>query len=179
MPKYQFDEETMREYAQYDGGELDLSQYTREPNGELSRYVAANCAWNEARLSKLAQSALGELRRLEITEISVSYDGGGDEGFARLETVKTATTHFDLPALIAHLKSGPLGEKPAKTWIYRVGDTLPTRAQYAEDALDYLVNALASRLLGDGFGTGECSLEGRFVADLQQNTLTDLPPAAS
>jgi hypothetical protein len=52
-----------------------------------------------------------------------------------------------------------------------------TPAQAAQYALDELATELANRLLGEGFGTGECELYGAFTADLQTGELVDDPDA--
>ncbi|MEL7362362.1 MAG: hypothetical protein AAFN13_09835 [Bacteroidota bacterium] len=43
--------------------------------------------------------------------------------------------------------------------------------------LDWLATALATQLLGGGFGVGELTIYGRFEADSEATTITDDPTA--
>ncbi len=70
-----------------------------------------------------------------------------------------------------------MGEKNTGNFAFYSPDR-STRAEWTRDALDYFIHELASQLLGRGFGTGEYSLEGAFVFDIEANTLTDIAPEA-
>lgn len=186
VPKYSFDEEVLREYIAYeeDGSESPdaeekMSKYRREPDGQLSEYEPAQCALNRQKLRSTAQLMLQELMNLGVTQMVVKYDGGSDEGFAHFDAAKTATGELEQQEIIAKLHNGRLGETPETPFYYHPPFEVlkVTRKQWTQEALALLVYEMAAQLLGDGFGTGEYSLEGTFVADLQANILTDIAPS--
>ncbi len=188
MPKFFYDEETLREWATYsqDGeeeGEVNEAEVTaevarlkRESDGRLSEYQSAQCALNQDKLSATSRLVLQELRDLKATQLWIGYDGGGDEGFAHLDAVKTTSGHFSMAQLCDKFQHGPLGDTPEAGRIFGWRDQNATRSEQACDAISWLLYELAFQLLGEGFGTGEFSLDGAFVADLETGTLTDIAP---
>jgi hypothetical protein len=155
-----------------------IAKYKREPDGQLSEYHSAACELNEEKLEATSRLALQLLREAGVTQIVIRYDGGGDEGFSHFESAKTSNKDFNTADLIVQFENGPLGERHADrahAYAYRE-DIEWTRAVIAQYALELLFHQLTTQLLGDGFGTGECSLEGAFVADLNANTLIDIAP---
>ncbi len=181
MPKFSFEEDMMRDFI----GEADdfdfqaaAAKYKRDENGHLSVYEAASCALDEPKLRETSHLALQELRRLGVTRFVVNYNGGGDEGFAHLGRARTSKGSIGKTKLIEQLQNGPLGEKPEarNTFYSPQREAQLTRNDWTRDALDLLVYELAVQLLGRGYGTGEFSVEGAFVTDLQSNTLTDIAP---
>ena len=182
MPKYTFDEETLREYGDLSEQELaeiesEHAHWTREEDGQLSQYEAAQCEIDFAALGELSLLAYQELEKLGATQISINYDGGGDEGFAHWDVAKTPDGDWNLAGCIEKLKSGPLGEKIERGLFYHAPEEELSRAAWTREALETLAHELATQLLGQGFGTGEYSLEGSFLADLNTKTLTDVPPS--
>ena len=154
------------------------AKYKREEDGQLSVYEAATCALEEPKLRETSRTTLQELRRLGVTRFVVNYNGGSDEGFAHLGRVRTAKGSTGQTKLIEQLQDGPLGEKPEarNTFYSPQREAQLTRNDWTRDALDLLVYELAVQLLGRGYGTGDFSVEGAFIADLELNTLTDIAP---
>ena len=190
MPKFFYEEGTLREWASEMEDmdeppgvpidiEAEIAAFKREDDGRLSEYRAASCALDEEKLNDCARVALAELRRIGATQLHFVYNGGGDEGFAEFQKAVTAGGDFDLLELAERLQDGPLGDTPPPNPNprYHAAPAELTRDEQARVVLEWsLPSALATQLLGRGFGTGEYSLEGRFVADLTNNTLTDIPP---
>ncbi|RYX85304.1 hypothetical protein EON83_06835 [bacterium] len=188
MPKYIFGEEFIEDWASYakeqdPASEVDeqISRYKREPDGQLSEYEPAQCPLNQKKLQTTAQLALQELIDLGVTQMTIRYDGGSDEGFTHFQAAKTATGELSREEIITSLQNGPLGQSPATPFYYRnpTEKLTVTRQQWTEEALELFIYELGAQLLGDGFGTGEYSLEGSFIADFQTNLLTDIPPQES
>lgn len=158
--------------------EAEIAKMTREPNGELSHYHPAQCALSEDKLSDMSRLVLGQLRDVGAIQFVVRYDGGGDEGFVHFGELKTPVALKSQSQIIEQLQAGPLGEKHGQSAYFYPPEREATfsRGDWTKDALELLSYELASELLGGSFGTGEFSLEGGFVADLQANTLTDIAP---
>lgn len=188
MPKYIFDEEFIEDWSSYakeqaPSSDVDeqISRYKREPDGQLSEYEPAQCPLNQKKLQATAQLALQQITALGITQMTIRYDGGSDEGFTHFQSAKTATGEFTRDELITRLHNGPLGESPETPFYYRTASEklTATRQQWTEEALELFIYEMGAQLLGDGFGTGEYSLEGSFIADFQTNMLNDIPPQES
>lgn len=154
--------------------ETEAGKMQREPDGQLSVYTDASCALDETQLfapdSDGDPRVMQTLRQMGATHIFVSYNGGGDEGFATLESVQILGEQLHRAQLVERLRG---------LWFQSNDKELRESAASAtvDDDLDGLAYDLALQLLGAGYGTGEYSLEGRFVADLQTNTLTDIAPS--
>lgn len=178
MPTYSMDKEDLDEIYEDDpvAKEQVKADFQHEGEDVLWTYEAASCALNPDKLSATSRLALRELRTLGATQIAVRYDGGGDEGFAHFENAKTPTGELNIAELAARFAPGPVGDVPEGGPIFGWRDQNAGRVEQAHDALSWLVSELAFQLLGEGFGTGEFSIEGRFVADLETNTLTDIEP---
>lgn len=182
MPKYTVDEEEMEDYFDSPEEEAEfqerIANATRQ-DGVISFYEKADTTqFIEEKLGPTIQLVLQQLRAMGATQLLISYDGGGDEGYADFTEARTPKGNFDFQATIEILKQGPLGEEqPERYSRYSPEEEAHfTRADYAKDALELLAYELASWLLGGGYGTGEFPLEGAFTADLETNTLTDLEP---
>jgi hypothetical protein len=180
MPRYSFDEGIFEEYGEY-MDPASMPDLTRSEDGELSYYQPAEGQLAEDKLSGLSREVLAVLRDLGATEILVRYDGGYDEGFAYFDSATVAGESHSVDALSEELASGSLGEEPKERIIHyspEVEATM-TRAHRAKDALDCFAGDLAGQLLGNGFGTGEAGIEGRFRADLKTGLMVDIADETS
>jgi hypothetical protein len=135
---------------------------------------------------KTLDAFIPALRNAGITSCLVSYDGGSDEGFARFESL----THKDgtiielddllgAPGFLAAVTPFVIAQRAAnKHPVYRGKDGALAPKDMAKDHLDFSVpTILVSRLIGNGFGTGEYQLYGRARVDLETMTITDDPKA--
>lgn len=118
------------------------------------------------------------LQQLGVTQMRCPYDGGGDEGFALLEAVYLNGHWINRRDFRNQVADGPLGEVPAhitEDYDYERErlEEMP-RSERVGWALDDLSNTLAYYLLGGGWGTGEVSITGTFIADLTTGQMTDL-----
>lgn len=124
---------------------------------------------DDARILHLALKAAG------IAKVYCRYDGGNDEGFAWFDHAEMASGETIDPAILA-------------TALIANDVAIPTRMSFQKDwtdervvleMLDYplATNWAAALLGGQGFGTGEYSMYGAFVADLIAETITDDPAA--
>lgn len=181
MPKYIYEEESFEEWAGEDDSfdlQETISKYKREPDGSLSEYEAAARTLDEDKLRATARLALAQLRGLGVVQLTVRYDGGSDEGFAHFQEARIGLGTIEYGVLVPHLQSGPLGNQPETPFYYRVPSQVGSvsRKEWTEEGLQLLMYELAAQLLGEGFGNGDLSIEGAFVADLKANTLTDIVP---
>jgi hypothetical protein len=121
------------------------------------------------------------LRGIGVRYAYCRYDGGGDEGFAWLDHVVLGSGDW----LTADQAAARLAETGAKPWP-EDGDATPTKlgdrdgeaaAAWRDGALTPFADECASRLLGNGFGTGEHLLYGAFTVDLDACTIADDPNA--
>ena len=186
MPTYSFSEDSFLE------NEFPLPihdpHFTPGPNREFISYEPLNAVFEVEKLDEQAQIVLRELQNHGVTSVRCRYDGGGDEGFAHFETAFVGTTPKSVLETAQMLPA--LGEiAPERNF----GDShvIFMRCYYSLDqfesltpqqriqfALDYLAYALASKLLGEGFGTGEYSMFGAFRADLTSGEIVDEPTEA-
>lgn len=180
MPTYSIDKEDLNECYEDDpdAKEQLKAEFDHETDDTLWTYEAASCALSPEQLSATARLVLQQLREVGVTQLGVRYDGGSDEGFAHFGEAKTLTGLQSRAQLVDHLKEGSLGEKRERNAYFFPPEHQAqlSRADWTKDAFELLAFELAALLLGQGFGTGEFSIEGRFIADLQTNTLTDIPP---
>jgi hypothetical protein len=138
--------------------------------------------------SETAVADIGRLLRAAgVLEITCRYDGGNDEGFAHFESASTTHGTKTLDELIALLHGTRLGavdydpyatlpkltSEKGRDWLARKANR--TEAQRIGDFIDGFIEGIAVALLGEGFGTGEYAMEGRFRLDLRTASIVDLP----
>jgi hypothetical protein len=154
------------------------------PSGEFE-YQPASDRFSPEALGPVARLLLEVLLQAGATHFYVRYDGGCDEGFANPGTLlfgeqsrpaAEALPEMITPELIPRIRAAAGRDSMwgNATELY----ARATPAQAAGYALDELATELASRLLGEGFGTGECELFGAFTADLRSGELVDDPKAS-
>jgi hypothetical protein len=153
------------------------------PSGEFE-YQAASTPFQPEDLSPVSRVVLGVLLGAGVTALVVRYDGGYDEGFAYPETMcfseqvrpaKEVLPGLATPEVIERIRAAASEDS-----IWGNSTEMYARASVAEAmtyALDELGTDLASKLLGNGFGTGEYELYGAFTADLSTRTIVDDPNA--
>jgi hypothetical protein len=160
-----------------------------EPSaGWLRRLFAFKAFRNMPESSQSAVIAIAQiLREAGFLAVECEYDGGNDEGFASLDSATTADTSCSPPEVINRLRGTSLGSPEFDPY-----QTLPKldpdkrnavqerRSQMSEgerirDWLDSFVQDISTVLLGEGYGTGEYAMVGRFRLDLQTGALVDLP----
>jgi hypothetical protein len=143
-----------------------------------------------AGLSPVPAAVYAALLARGAARFRVTYDGGHDEGFAHADAVwfgdaarPADAVAADLAgdaALVAALDAA--GRERHAAWVarynmpqmrYAFDDQTP--AQVVRDVLDELAQNVAGSLLGDGFGTGECSIFGACIVDLRTNRIEDDP----
>jgi hypothetical protein len=127
------------------------------------------------------------LREAGVLEITCHYDGGNDEGFAHFESAATKHGTKTLEELIDFLRGSRLGAvdydpyatlsklTPDQCRDWQAQNSQMTETQRIGDFLECFIEAIAVALLGEGFGTGEYAMEGRFRLDLRTGSITDLP----
>jgi hypothetical protein len=183
MPFMKVDQDSYDEMAAELG--LDESKLGPRPTGEFE-YESASAAFDRRKLGAAAGAMLDALVAAGATEFRVRYDGGYDEGFshadsvhfgARIVPADRALGDLASPALSARVRAA-VAAAPKQRWGDQVGAYAElSDADVARNALDELAYELASKLLGDGFGTGEYQLYGVMTADLTSGQITDDPEA--
>ncbi len=119
------------------------------------------------------------LRELGVRTVYCRYNGGGDEGFAQLSGVKLEDKIVEFTDLKQQLTEGLLGSKTSDKYLRRYysyssfGFEEPSRGQRVEFFLNLFAGFLATRLLGQGYGTGEYSMKGSFRANLETGEIID------
>ncbi len=154
------------------------------PSGEYE-YETAEATFDPKKLRGISKAALDALLAMNATGFKVLYDGGYDEGFSHADSVffaggagqpvdvvidKFATPDFATAVRTAAKSQSVYGN--AGEFYAKLADR-----DVAKHALDELAHELASKLLGDGYGTGEYSLYGAFTADLKTGEIIDDPDA--
>jgi hypothetical protein len=127
------------------------------------------------------------MRQRGLVALDCHYDGGSDEGFSYFDSATTVDGKLTQAEVLQRLKGTRLSEPefvaaPANLWrtvedregwvARRAGRT---EEQRIEEWLDQVVEFLAVALLGEGYGTGDYAMVGRFHVDLQTGEITDLP----
>jgi hypothetical protein len=123
----------------------------------------------ETRALYLALKASG------IARVYCRYDGGNDEGFAWVDHAELGTgERLDTAELARRLIANGLPARKRASWQRDWPDE-----PLVQEMLDYplAVNWAAALLGGRGFGTGEYSMYGAFIADLLGETISDDPMA--
>jgi len=146
---------------------------------------ASSSAWHEEiRRQKDALMALmvPELRELGVARLYCRYDGGNDEGFAWFDHAEMADGgKLDGPELGERLRAIGLRAKLEAADIERDVHIFTMDDQPAETrlhvSLDLLAGEWAAELLGRGYGTGEFTMYGAFVIDLETLLIVDDPDA--
>ena len=179
MPFIRIDEDIYEELA----SELDVDladvapAESRRAGPDGFHYEPADVSFKPEDLDPIARVTLTELANRGATTFRVRYDGGYDEGFAHPEYVAFGDSRrsaadvvdeLNHPAFIASVRAAA---SPRRYNTY----TEKSDALVARHALDELAHALASSVLGDGYGTGEYALYGAFIADLTNHQIMDDP----
>ncbi|MDB5325047.1 MAG: hypothetical protein JWM57_616 [Phycisphaerales bacterium] len=158
------------------------------PFGYLTpqQYGAKRLSFDPKALTGVAAAAMATVLATGFMQFRVNYDGGHDEGFAhgdafigkdgKIESAKAVAARLgskDSAALRAAV-TGPQASHwdDAASYYAKLSDT-----DVVSMAFDELADALASALLGDGYGTGEYSMYGAFIADLITGQMIDDPRA--
>ena len=184
MPYNKFDVEIFDEIAAEMGD--DLPEGMERPSGEFE-YETAEATFKPDQLREIARLTLETLIEKGAVRFRVRYDGGHDEGFSYPDAVAFADRLVDAQAFADdELRAESFVEKvraiaqahARESSTYGNAADMYAKAedkQVARYALDELAHELASRLLGDGYGTGEYELYGAFNADLKTGQITDDP----
>lgn len=159
------------------------------PSGEFE-YETATATFKRADLESVSQIIFDALVSAGATKFRVTYDGGYDEGFSHSDTLffgsgksddadpgeargptsvgKALGAHKSLVDSIrtAAGKSSMWGN--AAEFYAKMND-----AEVCTHAMDELAQELATKLLGEGFGTGEYQLYGALTADLRTGEIVD------
>jgi hypothetical protein len=175
MPYLRGDADAYREIVSETGEENLTPGFSED-----FQYQASTARFKQSELTSVAQTSLEALLALGATQFRVRYDGGFDEGFAHSEYVILGERHR---------RATDVADKLAKTeFVTRVRSAAAHRKYglFAADladklvaryAIDELAHELASKLLGEGYGTGEYQLYGAFTAELQTGEINDDPAA--
>ena len=181
MPYIRVDPETYDEIVEELDGEDLPNGLGERPSGDFE-YEAAAERFEPADLGEASRLTLAALRDMGATGFRVRYDGGYDEGFSHPEAVLFDLREGSIDAVAADLAAAGFADrlradpKLLERYVYYLKpDSAP--ATVAKTGLDELAHDLASKLLGDGYGTGEYELYGAFTADLRTGDLTDDPDA--
>jgi hypothetical protein len=185
MPYYQceiydedeagYDEEEGDEVEEEDEKEPEMTEETYEPAGTTARFDS----------DLFTKDIRDELVAKGISAVNCHYDGGYDEGFAHFDNVVregTTLTPAELIELLQDsrildpsLTSGMFEGYPPEAFKSLFGEmAASTTGVRIAATLEEFAQRLAWQLLGQGFGTGECTIRGRFRADLETGELIDL-----
>lgn len=183
MPYNKFDVEMFDEISEELGD--DLPEGMERPSGNFE-YETAEATFKPDQLGVIARLTLDALLEKGALRFRVRYDGGYDEGFSHPDAVAFADRLVDAQAFaddelrtesfVAKVRAAVRSDP--RNSMYGNAADLYDKAEdkkVARDALDELAHELASRLLGNGYGTGEYQLYGAFNADLKSGQITDDP----
>ena len=171
MPHYRIDPESLEEYADELPGGF-------EPN----YYESAEATVNFATLRDGERLRDG-LLAAGFVALTCAYDGGYDEGFARFDSaIDAAGDAHDAVARRLGLDADAPGRSPwlsehlPPATVERIGAGWASKSvgHKIDNVFFGLVEQLASRLLGESFGTGELALRGRFRCDLATGEVVDI-----
>ncbi|MDB5331316.1 MAG: hypothetical protein JWP03_2467 [Phycisphaerales bacterium] len=142
-------------------------------------YEAAETKFTPAKLAEPDRIVLDALRAMGATQFRVRYDGGDDEGFAHPEYLAFGANQRPAEDVAAELAKSPVVERVRKAAGQQRYNPYEETSDdlVARYALDSLAHKLASKLLGDSYGTGEYQLYGAFTADLVSGEIVDDPTA--
>jgi hypothetical protein len=153
------------------------------PGGRPSedfQYESAEASFTRDDLGPGARAVYDALVGAGATQFLVKYDGGYDEGFSHPAAARFGEQEHSIEAVAKQLANPKLVKRlveaagGSSAW----GNASEMYAKASEHeavryGLEELAHELASRLLGDGFGTGEYQLYGEFTADLKTGKITD------
>jgi hypothetical protein len=121
---------------------------------------------------------------LGFIQVVISYDGGSDEGFAELESAVTADGTWTGGEVVTLLNRVQSIQLPLDSTSDLDGIPIPMRSRVLKLnmkgsgrihlRMDEFVDAAAIALLGEGFGTGEYAMLGKFQLDLRTGQVADL-----
>jgi hypothetical protein len=181
MPTYSHDESLFANWEEEYERPFDESKWTRGPNGEYIRYYQATSVQiKPEQLTDSLRAVWFTLKEVGVPQIRCLYDGGGDEGFAHFEAAQFNGETLNVNDVASQFSEGPLGERlepPNAFYPPAYLDHL-SRQERVKYRLDELADALASKLLGRSFGTGEGSMYGAFHVDMNSGEIVDEPTAA-
>jgi hypothetical protein len=184
MPFTKMDSGAWQEMMEFlDPDELPAGMAEKPPSGEFE-YQSGSAQFEAAQLGPVSRVLLEALKTAGVTALGVRYDGGYDEGFAYPETLHYGESTRPAAEVLPGLASPDLIQRirAAASEDSIWGNATQMYAQASDPqamtyALDELGTELATRLLGDGFGTGEYELYGAFTADLTTGAIVDDPNA--
>ena len=166
----------------YDEIASELGEEMAGPKpSEGFEYQSAEGSFAREKLGRAARAVYEALVAAGATKFRVRYDGGYDEGFSHPDAVTFAGRERSIEEVAAELgRGGALSKKLRETagkdssW----GNAAELYGGASDEqtityALDELAHELASKLLGDGYGTGEYQLYGAFTADLGSGEIVD------
>ena len=173
MPYYSFDPA--------DFGDEEFGGDDYQSGGQRHTYEPAEISSNVRRSDSLARDICDVLIAKGFSSAVCSYDGGYDEGFARFDSAIVNGVQFDLSETCELLKSTDIVDA-IKASVDTSNYPDEFRKQFNErsseahiaEGLEEFAFFVAAELLGDGFGTGEYELKGRFRIDLESGHVTDL-----
>ncbi len=181
MPYLHVDDES--DWAEADDGDLSPDVTPRPAVGHL--YEPAEGRFDPAALTGPAAVVYSVLAECGAVRFRGTYDGGHDEGFAHADAVwfgaddrqPAATVVATLVKAGLHPRLVEAAALPNASCYYNAGRVYAeaTADRAVGMALEELARAMAEGLLGRGFGTGEYSLFGAFIADLQTGKVEDDP----
>lgn len=171
MPYYEVDPEVLEEFGEAAGG-----------SGAF--YEAASAVFNFTKAPPVVQKVRDAFIAKGFTTIDGHYDGGYDEGFSYFDAAVVNGVSFSVDE-IGQLLAQPLSDAfdlmfdamegpPGMVEQMRERNSQATSAVRVENVLYEFIHTLATALLGDGFGTGEYSLRGRFRVDLLTGNIDDI-----
>lgn len=109
-----------------------------------------------------SQQVFDVLREIGVKTVYCRYNGGHDEGFADFTGAKLEDRIIEFEELKSLFVESSLGSKTTeylrRYYGSRHGE--PSSEQRIEFYLDMFARALATHLLGNGYGTGEYSMKG-------------------
>lgn len=137
-----------------------------DPAGTPQSWSAADKPVSTVVLPALAEAG--------VRRIYCRYDGGQDEGFSWLEFAELGSgKRLSEAELLALLASTGLADELAQGQFIREPASLSPQ-KLLENVMRYWVcDEWASWLLGRGYGTGEFTMYGAFLVDLEKATIVD------
>lgn len=126
------------------------------------------------------------LKKSGVKSVTCTYDGGFDEGFAKLESVMTdkgtlapaEACQFLVGSELKAPEFDPFGNlakasSESKAETIEMNRKKPEQER-VEEKLEIFVDLIAEELLGSGFGTGELVMMGKFLLELETGDIYDI-----
>jgi hypothetical protein len=176
-------------YKFYGESEGDEEGEGWKSGGEAGFHYDFGTASDRFRADSLAGPAsavYSMLVDLGVNTMRVRYDGGCDEGFAHADDVRINGHLRSLEDLIDQLntpdhidKIQTAAARPKASQWSNAGEFYKEAnpRDVIKYAMDELADAIATQLLGEGFGTGEYELYGAVTVGLETGEMTDDPDA--